>query len=195
MAFFLLLFINLSVIIYLILLLYPPNGNSEVDPSETQINRASEQNTIDAVVSLGNKDLEELIYHALQKDSNGQEPGMNIEISDSVKLRGQLMIVGFEVNYQIDSEPFVEENGNLQLKVSTIELGSLSLPTQHTLQLLESQLNPELPLAIDSENKTVTVLLNQVHTETVERIELKKIEKDTSEYIFNITILKKNLLQ
>lgn len=196
-AFLILLLANVSVFIYIFSLISSSGDSSGLDQTQTEktnITTSPDSGLIDAQITLGNKDLEYLLNHILKENNaSGQIP--TIEISDYFLILGELQVFGLSAGYRIETEPFAMENGDLQLKVSSIEWGSLNLPTKQILQLMTSQLDPQLPLQIDPEAKTITVALSEESTETLKRISLQKISKELAEYTFNITITKENLLQ
>lgn len=190
-AFIVLLAMNIIVVFYVgSLLNAPPPVKDEIAVPKVP----NSEETMDALITLGNADLEDLLRYALSENTAaGVVP--NITISEDVMVAGELEVLGFPVIYQMTAEPFASESGDLQLKVSKVELGRLSLPIKQVLQLLSSQMDQNLPLELDFDNALITVRLSEVETETVKRIKLEKIEKELAEYTFNITIAKENLLQ
>lgn len=194
-AFITLLLFNVGLALYLASMLGPLFGDDgEATGKKSNIQAPISQETVQATVTLANTDLERLLHQTLSA-SQTEEALPYIEIGEAVIIEGELSVMGFAVLYQIAAEPFAAEDGNLQLKVDRVELGSLSLPTKQVLKLLGAQLDPGLPLVVDADNQVILVLLSEIKTDTIERIKLEKIEKDTREYTFNITILKENLLQ
>lgn len=194
-AFLILLAANVGIVLYVNSLLNPSSSTETDNIREEVVQKETNSGeTIAAVITLGNDDLEELLFYALsQNTSNGEVP--SITIAEAVTVSGELVMLGFPVQYQMTAEPFVVEGGDLQLKVSEVALGRLTLPIKQVLQLLSSQMDPNLPLSVDSDNALITVQLSEVETESVKGIKLEKIEKELAEYTFNITIAKENLLQ
>lgn len=194
-AFFLLLLLNMGVIIYGgSLFIASPTTDTHSKKEEITEEIINSEEEIDALITLGNKDLETLLLYALSENtSTGEVP--EITISEDVIISGELEVLGFPIQYQLTAEPFVVEDGNLQLKVSEVALGRFTLPVKQVLQLLSNQMDPNLPLEVDIDNAFITVRLSEVETGSVKRIKLIKIEKELAEYTFNITIAKENLLQ
>lgn len=190
-AFIVLLATNIIVVFYVNSLLNAiPPVKDEIAVPEAP----NSEETIEALITLGNADLEDLLRYALSENTAaGVVP--SITISEDVMVSGELEVLGFTAMYQMTAEPFASESGDLQLKVSKVELGRLSLPIKQVLQLLSSQMDQNLPIELDFDNALITVRLSEVETETVKRIKLEKIEKELAEYTFNITIAKENLLQ
>lgn len=194
-AFFLLLMLNIGVIIYVgSLFNASPTTNTPSKKEEVTQEATTNEEEIDALITLGNKDLETLVLYAFSENTaTGEVP--EITISEDVTLSGELEVLGFPMQYELTAEPYVVENGNLQLKVSEVALGRFTLPIKQVLQLLSNQMDSDLPLEVDVDNAFITVRLSEVETQSVKRIKLVKIEKELAEYTFNITIAKENLLQ
>lgn len=189
-AFFLLLFFNVSFLGWAYLSFFSSKQDSGTADSYKKPIHTS---MIEAEVTLEEVDLEALLFNYLVETE--QNPITNVEVKEDVLLKGELQILGFPVEYLLQSKPFAMENGDIQLKVEEITLGSLSLPISQVLQLLTSQLSTDLPIRIDSKEKRIYILLTEIHNEVLSGIKLLKIDKEKQEYTFGITMNKEYLLQ
>lgn len=191
LAFILLLLTNAIFWIYIIINLQatPKVAPTDSLSKQTETSKAG----LTAEVGLNQADLEEMLQHFLSHQEG--TANLTIDVGDTVQLMGEWEVFGFTVDYGIQTEPFATEDGNLQLKVQSIELGAFSLPVSQFLGLLAGQLDPALPLEIDSENKNIYVTLTKIENEWINQLKLLQINKEKQEYMFEITIPRENLLQ
>ena len=191
LAFFILVTVNVLFWVYLIINLQPVKTQEPADSVVVPIETKKEGLT--AEIALNQADLEDL----LQQFLNHQEGTANlaIQVGETVQLTGEWEVFGFTVAYGIHTEPFATEDGNLQLKVQSIELGAFSLPISQFLGLLAGQLDPTLPIEIDSANESIHVNLATIQNEWINQLKLLRIDKEMQEYMFEITIPRENLLQ
>lgn len=188
-AFLILLFLNALLLVWLARVLTAP-----VDYTSTgSPNRGDSVNDLTAVATLGAEDLELLMQGALNKYEEAE--GLAVRVSDSVELEGLFTVWGLTIPYLVEGEPFVTQSGDLQVKVEDIYLGRLTLPNQQVLSLLATQLEPSLPLTINSQDEWFTIHLTHFQAENGLAVKLLQIAKDTQEYTFEITLPRENLLQ
>ncbi|UJF14793.1 YpmS family protein [Jeotgalibaca sp. MA1X17-3] len=165
------------------------------NPNLTEFTSTQEQSTstFTAEVTLNAIDLQTLLQQSLLELTEGSVP--EIEVGEKIHLLGSLEVLGLPITYNLQGEPFLLEDGNLQIKIEKIKLGNLSLPIQQSLQILKSQIDPALPIEINTDEEVIHFLLSDIQTETVQEIKLLDINKELQEYTFEITLPKESLLQ
>lgn len=156
-------------------------------------NQEQSSSTFKAEVTLDATDLQTLLQQSLLELPDGPVP--EIEVGDKVHLVGTVEALGLPITYNIEGEPFLLEDGNLQIKIEKIKLGNLSLPIQQSLQILKSQMDSKIPMEVHSGEEVINFLLSDIQTDTVQKIKLLDINKETQEYTFEITLPKESLLQ
>ena len=189
-AFFVLFLLNIFLAIGVYYSLLSVNEKlPTIDQSSSEVSSQS----IQTEVTLSSDDLELLLQKGTAELNNELVP--LIEVDEKIKLTGMLKVLGLPIQYLIQGEPFTMENGNLQLKVDEIKLGNLSLPVKQSLQILESQIDPNVPLEVDKESTLIYILFSNIHTDKIQKIKLVEINKEKKEYTFEITMPLENLLQ
>ncbi|HJA89701.1 MAG TPA: YpmS family protein, partial [Candidatus Jeotgalibaca merdavium] len=125
-AFLILVTLNLLLIISLSVSLFS-NSKTTADQSVEQTGPVSPtSDQLQATVVLENGDIEALLSQALNASQN--QSVSSISVTEIISMTGQLSVLGIPVDYVVEAEPFPMEDGNLQLKVNSIQLGNLSLP-------------------------------------------------------------------
>lgn len=188
-------FILLLAIILFFIAAYFSLFSNVKNPNLTEFisNQEQSTSTFTAEVTLNAADLQMLLQQSLLELTEEAVP--EIEVGENIYLLGSLKVLGLPITYNIKGEPFILEDGNLQIKIEEIKLGNLSLPIQQSLQILKSQLDPAIPMEVNTDKEVIHFLLSDIQTETVQKIKLLDINKETQEYTFEITLSKESLLQ
>src|SRR5699024_3605967 len=105
--------------------------------------------------------LEQLANQFLKEEGAGKNIQYELLIRDKVRLIGDLEIFGIAVPFELDLDPYVMEDGNLQLKATALSLGNLKLPISFVMSQIQKQL--ELPewVTVHSEAKYLVLHLNE----------------------------------
>ncbi|WP_320164905.1 YpmS family protein [uncultured Trichococcus sp.] len=121
--------------------------------------------------------------------------GYSLEITDVATLKGETVLLGFSIPFALSGEPHATTDGNLQLKVTDISLGGLSLPEKEALRLLAQFLTLPAFVSLDAESETVLMNLSGIDLPKESAIRLLSIDKETKEYSFEVSIPAENLIE
>lgn len=78
-------------------------------------------------------------------------------LENEAMLNGQFEVLGFPVNFYLYFEPYVMENGNVQLKAKSLSIGTLNLPIKDVMNMVKRNYN--LPKWVEINTKDLTVML------------------------------------
>ena len=118
-----------------------------------------------------------------------------MEITDVVTLKGETVLLGLSVPFSLSGEPHATTDGNLQMKVTGISLGGLSLPEKEALSLLAQFLTLPAFVSLDADSETVLMNLAGMDLPKESAIRLLSIDKKTKEYSFEVSIPTENLIE
>lgn len=171
-AFYILLGLILALFGWLIWRLQPVDDH--LGPAET-INRVETEGELTFLLSTDKAQLNQLVNLYLEENLENYFEGYTLSIDENVELGGTIEVIGFSVNFTLQMQPLVMENGDLQLRAEGIQLGSFDLPLGLTLNILGQQL--ELPewVRIDSEDEYILVALNEFELENGMHFAMDKI--------------------
>lgn len=196
-AFFILLLVNIIIFGYIFNLFFEFKVSTGADISSnrsSKLETVKQEDQIEAAISLNGQELQLLLQTILEMETNQQQIP-TILITDSVILTGELELLGLPLEYFIEAEPFTTNSGDLQLKVTKVNIGALSLPIEQSLEIIQGFFNPSIPVEVNAREHFLVILLSDIETDYFEGIKLEKIDKEKQEYTFNISIASKNLLQ
>lgn len=188
-AFFILLLLN-GIIVVFLLQAVSSKQNYTPPTRETSL---SGEDRVTATAALEARDLQTLIQSAILQYEKADR--LSIYVTDQVMLEGSFALFGLDVPFIIAGEPYATQEGDLQIKVESISVGRINLPNRQVLSVLASQLEPGLPLSINSEEEMIVIHLSILELENEVTISLVRIDKESQEYTFDITMPKENLIQ
>lgn len=144
-------------------------------------------------LSLNNTELAGIANEYMESEES--LAGYSVEITDVVTLKGETVLLGLSVPFALTGEPHATTDGNLQLKVTDLSLGGLSLPEKEALSLLAQFLTLPAFVSLDAESETVLMNLASMDLPKESAIRLLSIDKETKEYSFEVTIPTENLIE
>lgn len=170
-AFFGLLTLIVGFFIYLAVSIQPVVINGPNLEPVTVSNEAIELST-----EMNKEDAEQVVNAYLNTTLGQEFSGYQIALTDQLEIHGPLTVFGFEVPFALYFEPFVQENGNIQLRGETVELANFSLPVSAVMSLLARQIDfPEF-IAVNSEEQVIMLNLNELTKDYNFDLEMTKID-------------------
>lgn len=184
-AFLALIAINLFVII------------SSLIPSRTkhQVSTTSivEQGENWMEVTLSKNEIQNILEIVSKKNQVENPSFPNFVMNDSViQITGDAKALGVTVPYKMTTVPYVTEEGAIQLKIQSVQLGGFSLPVFLALGRLQQM---EFPEWFQLNTAKQYFLLNLPGLHEGNTIKAKKINLKTNEFIFSISISNDNIVE
>mgnify|MGYP003614517797 FL=1 len=167
-----------------------------VQPSQTATDAPTTTQSADRLsigLSLSNDELAVIANEYLKSEQSLD--GYSLEMTDAVTLKGETVLLGLSIPFALTGEPHATTDGNLQLKVTDISLGGLSLPEKEALTLLAQFLELPAFVSLDADSETVLMNLANIKLPKESAIRLLSIDKETKEYSFEVSISAENLLK
>lgn len=156
------------------------------EPNMETINSNKEEMVFTAAAS--KEDTEQFLNTYLASTLGESYEGYSIVIDDQLEINGNLEVFSFTVPFTLSFDPFVLENGNVQLRADSVELGSLSLPVGAVLSLLSNQLEVPYFVAIDSEQEVVVINLNEFNQHNDIAIQMVRIDLPEDDIQMNLSV-------
>ncbi len=151
----LLLLIIVPVIGFFIYLNVQEPANHQESTKNTEV---IADETINAEASLSTVSFNELVSAVI----GGNEVPYQLTVDDQVSFSGNLTILGNLVDYTLEGQPSVLENGNITIDVTNFELAGLSLPAETVLAFFQLSIPTDLPLDVVASDQQIIIRLDQV---------------------------------
>ena len=139
-------------------------------------------------VSAQKEEVTQLMNQYIDEEVKGNNVNYEVLLDESFQLTGSFEVFGFEVPFNLYMDPFVTDNGNIQLKAKQLSLGQLNLPISFVMNQLGSQLSIPDWVVIDGETETITLNLNDFQLDSGIFFSAERIDLVENELLVNVHI-------
>ena len=144
-------------------------------------------------VTLSKNEIQNILDIISQKNKVENPNFPNFVMNDSViQITGEANALGVTVPYKMTTVPYVTEEGMIQLKIQSVQLGGFSLPVFLALGRLQQMEFPEW-FQLNTEKQYFLLNLSGIHEGST--IKAKKINLKSNEFIFSISISNDNIVE
>ncbi len=120
------------------------------------------EETFELSTRLNKEDTEQLINAYLSQAAGRDYDNYSIALTDQLEIRGALEFLGYDIPFALFLDPYVMENGNVQLRAEAVEVADYSLPVSMVMRLVGNQVAFPDFIAFDSEAQIVVIHLDEL---------------------------------
>lgn len=131
-----------------------------------------------------------LISHFLTAYQGKNKTKYQLVLSKQAMLSGTLQILGQSIDFHLSFDPYVMENGNLQLKARTLALGTLQLPISQALRFIGTQFDFPEWITIDQSEKAIILHFDKFEAAKGVYLKAKRINLADDELRFSVYLKK-----
>jgi uncharacterized protein YpmS len=117
-------------------------------------------------------DLIDFYLQDFQKDTDIQ---YKFYLENEALLNGTFSVLGHDVQFYLYFDPYVMENGNVQLKAKSLSVGSLGLPIKEILKFVKRDYKLPKWVEVNPDDKTILLRLDQFRMQNGLFIRAEKI--------------------
>lgn len=144
-------------------------------------------------VTLSKNEIQNILEIVMKKNQVDNPSFPNFVMNDSViQITGDANALGVTVPYKMTTVPYVTEDGLIQLKIKSVQLGGFSLPVFLALGRLQQMEFPEW-FQLNKEKQYFLLNLSGIHEGST--IKAKKINLKSNEFVFSISISNDNIVE
>lgn len=118
----------------------------------------------------------ELIAFYLQDYSEKSGLDYTFTLENQALLNGQFKVLRMPVNFYLYFDPYVMENGNVQLKAKSLSIGTLGVPIKEVMKLVKRSYKLPSWIEIKPSDGTVLIRLDQFRMQNGLFIKAEKID-------------------
>lgn len=128
----------------------------------------------------------ELINFFLEDFQEDSDVKYTFSLENEAMLNGEFKILGVPIDFYLYFEPYVTENGNVQLKAKSLSVGSLNLPMKEAMRIVKK--NYKLPswVEVDPDELTVMIRLDKFRMQNGMYVKADKIDLVNDEIRFSL---------
>lgn len=113
-----------------------------------------------------------------------------ISLSDTAILSGQFKFLGAKIPFTLSMDPFVLENGDVQLKAKKLAVGALPVNVSTVLNFVGNDYHLPKWVALDTKKETITLHLSKFKTENGMSFRADHIDLDADKIDFSAFLAK-----
>lgn len=136
--------------------------------------------------------LNQLIDHFLNEFLENSEVKYDFYLKNEALLTGEFAFFDHPLQFYLYFDPYVMEDGNVLLKAKSLSLGSLNLPISDLLGMIKRSYEFPEWVEVNTEEKTITLKLNEFKMATGLFIRAEKINLIDDEIRFSLYYPEKN---
>ncbi len=144
--------------------------------------------------SMTTEDAERLLNQYLVQSEAEENGTFELAITDQLEITGAFELFNQIIPYQLSFDPYVTEEGNLQLCVDTVNLASISMPVSTVLSLFAKGIDLPFYIGIDSETQLILVNFQALRNYYDMGIEMTKIDLESNDIQLNLLINQDTLI-
>ena len=107
-------------------------------------------------------------------------------LSDKAVLEGAYKIFGKDIPLYVYFEPYALNDGSVNLKVTSISIGTLSLPAKTVLNYIKGAYDLPKFVTIKSEKQEVVIDLPQIAITKDTFLQANKLDMKNYKFVFNL---------
>lgn len=185
-SFFLLAGVVLAVIAYLVILIGTPS-ESEPIPKAKELAHESHRLT----VSTTKEDFEGIANTFIHKAMKEEPIPVTMNVEEDIILSSELIVFSYKLPVKMHFDPIVQEDGNLLLKQSSLEVGLLNLPPSTVLKVLKDSVDLPSWMIVRPKEEEIFIDLSDLPISGDLQVKAQKFNLEEEEILLEIIIPEK----
>lgn len=141
-------------------------------------------------VQTNKKQVNALIDFYLEDFQKGSDVQYQFYLENEALLNGTFDVLGHPIQFSLYFEPYVMDNGNIQLKAKSLSLGTLTLPIKEVLKFVLRDYKLPNWVEVDPSQKTILLRLDQFQMQNGLFLRAEKINLADDEISMNVYLPK-----
>ena len=137
-------------------------------------------------VQLTKQQTNELINYYLNEYQKDSKVKYNFVLENQAMLQGTFPFLGHDLNFYLYFEPYVLQNGDVQLKAKSISIGTLSLPISELMKYVKSKFKLPEWVEVNTKEEQIIMHLSKFQLKGGMYIGAEKIDLVGDEIRFNV---------
>lgn len=162
------------------------------EPHYTQKTTAVRAGDPVLTISSNKTQVNQLISFFLEEYLKDSEVKYDFVLENEAMLTGEFKVLGFSVTIYLYFDPYVMEDGNVQLRVKSLSVGTLDLPLKEVLKLVKRSFKFPEWIEMDTEAETMLLRLDQFQLENGMFIKANRINLLDDEIQFSLYLPKED---
>jgi len=173
-----------AALVYIIILVGTPSDSAPLQNGDMGI---SSKNHL--TVNATKEDFEGIANTYIRRAMKNEPLPVRLAVGDDIILSSELTVFSYTLPVIMHFDPIVQENGNLILKQSSVEVGQLNIPPSTVLKLLRDSVKLPPWMVVRPKEEELFIDLRALPISSDLQVKAKEFNLDKDEIILEITIL------
>lgn len=143
-------------------------------------------------IQMHKRQINSLVTYYLQNYLEDSKIKYQLTLDQQAILSGQFKFLGFPVEFNLFFEPYVLENGDVQLRAKQLAVGQLKVPMSFVFNYIKRQYKFPKWVILDAHKSRITLRLNEFKLENGMQVTAKHIDLKNDKIDLNVYIPLKN---
>lgn len=143
-------------------------------------------------IQMHKRQINSLVTYYLQNYLEDSKIKYQLTLDQQAILSGQFKFLGFPVEFNLFFEPYVLENGDVQLRAKQLAVGQLKVPMSFVFNYIKRQYKFPKWVILDEHKSRITLRLNEFKLENGMQVTAKHIDLKNDKIDLNVYIPLKN---
>lgn len=174
-----------TIIFVIALLLYfvtKPAPNVEISSASTPIKGSV------LVVQTTTKEFEALAKTYLQDEIENSPLPIVLTIEDDIQIQSEVAVFYSKIPITMHFEPIVDEDGNIRLKQTKVNVGKLNIPPETTLKLMNDSIDFPSWIQVMPNDAEIFVDLSRLKIASGSRVQAKELDLPNDRILLEIIV-------
>lgn len=150
---------------------------------------------VSLVSTITKEDAAIIMNESIQAMIVDEKTTYEVRLDNQLEILSKVQVFNFDIPYTLFFDPYVTEDGNIQLRADAIELANFSLPVSAVMSMLANELELPSYIGIDSEEKIILIDFNELSAQYDKRITMEKIDLENNEIQLKLSLNKDTLIK
>ena len=176
-----------AIIIFITIIFYlatSPSEDVQINSQGVIINPADSVLLVEATVD----DVEKIAMKYIQKELAKSPLPIDIVIDKTINLNSELTAFGVTVPFSLKFNPIVTEEGNIQLKQDSVNVGKVNIQPSTVLKLMNDAVAFPEWIIVRPKEEEVYVDLSDINVMNGARIRAKEVDLENNRILLEVIV-------
>lgn len=160
-----------------------------VEPSISQVDTLNESFPF-MTLNTTKKKTNQMIAYYLNHYLSDQKIKYQFYLEKRALLKGTFKVLGYPLHFYLYFEPYVMENGNIQLKATSMSVGALGIPIKEVMRYAQKNFDFPKWVSVHPNQERIILHLNKLSLQSLFKIKADKINLVDDKITFSLYLEK-----
>lgn len=137
-------------------------------------------------VDLTKQQANRIVAYSLKHYLKNDEFQYSFKFTDQAVLGGKFKFLGSTVPFTLNLDPYVMENGDIQLKAESLSIGALPIPISQVMSFIGNDYKVPNWISLDTKKETITFHLRKYKMKNGMSVHANQIDLDKNQINFSV---------